>query len=68
MIRNLIKPLNYFTLITPALLADENCCSCHQTRANTDQVFTEYFPSLPAAKGKGEAGIGGKQRRMSVGE
>lgn len=37
----------------------ENCQSCHQANAATDQVFTQYYPVLRAGKAKGEAGTGG---------
>lgn len=45
---------------TAAVQPDKNCSACHQTNAATDQVFTQYYPVLRAAKGKGEEGTGGK--------
>jgi hypothetical protein len=45
---------------TAVAQATNNCSSCHQASAATDQVFTQYYPVLRAAGGKGEAGIGGK--------
>ena len=39
---------------------EKKCSTCHQASAATDQVFTQYYPVLRAAKGKGEAGTGGK--------
>ena len=30
-----------------------NCNSCHEASAADDWVFTQYYPILPAAKGKG---------------
>ncbi len=38
--------------------AANNCSLCHQANADTDQVFTQYYPVLRAAKAKGEAGTG----------
>ena len=32
----------------------ENCATCHQSRAADDFVFTQYYPVMRAAKGKGE--------------
>jgi len=67
MIHNLVKSLNYFSLITyNTVQANENGSSCRQTSTDTAQVFTQYYPALPAAKGKGEAGTGGKQRKTSA--
>ncbi|WP_431066026.1 cytochrome P460 family protein [Methylotuvimicrobium sp.] len=36
----------------------ENCQTCHQTHAAKDQVFTQFYPVLRAAAGKGQAGTG----------
>lgn len=36
----------------------ENCLACHQTHAAKDQVFTQFYPVLRAAAGKGQAGTG----------
>ena len=38
------------------------CAGCHTAAAAEDMVFTQYYPILGAAKGKGEAGagVGGK--------
>jgi len=36
----------------------ENCQACHQTHAAKDQVFTQFYPVLRAAAGKGLAGTG----------
>jgi cytochrome P460 len=44
---------------TAAVQPVKNCLACHQTRAAQDQVFTQYYPVLRAAAGKGETGIGG---------
>lgn len=38
----------------------EACAACHKATAEQDMVFTQYYPVLRAAKGKGEAGTGGK--------
>ena len=35
-----------------------NCAACHEANAADDMVFTQYYPILRAAKGKGEAGAG----------
>jgi hypothetical protein len=32
----------------------DNCATCHQSRAADDFVFTQYYPVLRAAKGKGK--------------
>lgn len=40
--------------------ANENCSACHQSHAETDLVFTQYYPVLRVAKAQGEAGTGGK--------
>jgi len=45
---------------TAAVEPEKNCSACHQASAATDQVFTQYYPVLRAAMGKGEAGTGGK--------
>lgn len=44
-----------------AVQANENCSSCHQAKAAIDQVFTQYYPVLRAARAKGEAGTGAQQ-------
>lgn len=36
----------------------DNCQVCHQANAAKDQVFTQYYPVLRAAAGRGEAGTG----------
>ena len=36
----------------------ENCQACHQKHAAKDQVFTQFYPVLRAAAGKGQAGTG----------
>ncbi|MCK9606404.1 MAG: cytochrome P460 family protein [Methylomonas sp.] len=36
----------------------ENCMGCHQSKAAQDQVFTQHYPVLRAAAGKGSAGAG----------
>ncbi|MGR9087907.1 MAG: cytochrome P460 family protein [Gammaproteobacteria bacterium] len=36
----------------------ENCLACHQSHAAKDQVFTQFYPVLRAAAGKGQAGTG----------
>lgn len=36
----------------------ENCQACHQRHAAKDQVFTQFYPVLRAAAGKGLAGTG----------
>lgn len=38
--------------------ANENCSSCHQAKAAIDQIFTQYYPVLRAARAKGDAGTG----------
>lgn len=47
-------------LKTAVVQPEQNCSSCHQATADNDQVFTQYYPVLRAAKGNGEAGTGGK--------
>ena len=39
------------------------CAACHAAAAADDMVFTQYYPILTEAKGKGEegAGVGGKE-------
>jgi Cytochrome P460 len=46
-------------LKTATVQANENCSTCHKSGA-TDQIFTQHYPVLRAAQGKGEAGIGGR--------
>lgn len=43
---------------TAAAQPVENCLACHQANAAQYQVFTQFYPVLRAAAGKGEAGIG----------
>lgn len=38
----------------------KDCVSCHSVNAQQDMIFTQHYPVLRAAKGKGELGIGGK--------
>ena len=40
------------------------CNSCHAEIAADDWVFTQYYPVLRGAKGKGEEGTGGKQDKL----
>lgn len=40
------------------------CNSCHTASAADDFVFTQYYPTLRAAKGKGKEGTGGKQDKL----
>ena len=44
---------------TSVVQAKNNCLGCHKASAAQDQVFTQYYPVLRAAKGKGKMGIGG---------
>lgn len=43
---------------TASVQPNENCMACHQSKAAQDQVFTQYYPVLRAAAGKGIAGAG----------
>jgi hypothetical protein len=43
-----------------AVQASKNCVACHQAQAEKDQVFTQHYPVLTAAAGKGEACTGGR--------
>lgn len=36
------------------------CAACHTPNAKDDGIFTQHYPVLRAAKGKGERGTGGK--------
>lgn len=40
------------------------CNACHTAAAADDWVFTQYYPALRAAKGKGQEGIGGKLDKL----
>jgi len=42
------------------VLPQKVCMSCHTPNAKYDNVFTQHYPVLRAAKSKGEAGVGGK--------
>jgi hypothetical protein len=47
---------------TPLVAAAKNlptaeCATCHETSANTDLVFTQFYPVLRAAKATGASGI-----------
>lgn len=44
-----------------AALPTASCNACHDAAAADDFVFTQYYPVLRAAKGKGEKGVGGKK-------
>lgn len=35
---------------------EANCMACHTAIADKDQIFTQYYPVLRAAEGKGQAG------------
>jgi len=58
----------YFSFTTPdrtlkpaaAKFAAESCNSCHQTSAEKDWVFTQYYPVLRGAAGKGNDGTSGR--------
>ena len=43
---------------TAKALPNAACAGCHTAAAAEDMVFTQYYPILGAAKGKGEAGAG----------
>ena len=47
-------------LRTSKAMPSDACAACHKATAKDDMVFTQYYPVLRAAKGKGEAGTGGK--------
>jgi len=42
------------------VVPSQSCAACHKENAEDDFVFTQHYPVLRAAKGKGEQGIGGK--------
>lgn len=42
-------------------LAAAACAACHTAAAADDMVFTQYYPVLRFAKGKGQAATGGQQ-------
>ena len=42
-----------------------SCNSCHAAAAADDFVFTQYYPVLRGAKGKGEEGTGGKSDKLT---
>jgi len=42
------------------VMPSQACAACHSSNAAQDLVFTQHYPVLRAAKGKGEMGIGGK--------
>jgi hypothetical protein len=50
------KGLKKIATVLPA----SACLSCHIPNAQYDNVFTQHYPVLRAAKAKGEMGIGGK--------
>lgn len=63
----------YFSFSTPEhrtleastdKLPPEACNSCHQAAAETDWVFTQYYPVLRSGKGAGDAGTGGKRDQL----
>jgi hypothetical protein len=42
------------------VLKSESCAACHTANAKQDAIFTQHYPVLRAAKGRGEQGVGGK--------
>ncbi|WP_126455726.1 cytochrome P460 family protein [Sulfuriflexus mobilis] len=38
----------------------QSCAACHKANAEQDAIFTQHYPVLRAAKGRGEQGTGGK--------
>jgi len=52
---------NYKGLLrTSKVMPSKSCAACHGGNAKQDMIFTQYYPVLEAAKGKGEMGTGGK--------
>lgn len=47
-------------LKTSKVVPSSACVSCHAPNAQQDMVFVQHYPVLRAAKGRGEAGTGGK--------
>ena len=47
-------------LSTSRVVPYESCAACHAASAKQDMIFTQHYPVLREAKGKGEMGIGGK--------
>ena len=47
-------------LRTSKVMPSQSCAACHSSNAKQDGIFTQHYPVLRAAKGKGELGIGGK--------
>lgn len=53
------------TLTTSAkAFPKEACNACHQVSAETDWVFTQYYPVLRAGKGTGDLAVGGKVSKL----
>lgn len=51
---------NHSLAKTSSVMKSAACVACHSVNAKQDMIFTQHYPVLRAAKGKGEQGIGGK--------
>jgi hypothetical protein len=67
----------YFSFSTPdhqsltrtaSAFPTESCNACHAAAAGDDFVFTQYYPVLRAAKGKGAVGEGGRNDDLTGSE
>ena len=67
----------YFSFSTPdhksltrtaSAFPTDSCNACHAAAAADDVVFSQYYPVLRAAKGKGAVGEGGRTDNLTVSE
>lgn len=42
------------------VMKSESCAVCHTSNARQDAIFTQHYPVLRAARGRGEQGVGGR--------